>query len=64
MCSASWRASRTMDSKFTFSCDSAFCKCPTVSSRDTVIFWVRSPAAMRLAHLSICCIGDTNTECM
>ena len=51
-----------MDSKFTFSCDSAFCKCPTVSSRDTVIFWVRSPAAMRLAHLSICCSGDTNTE--
>ena len=36
---------------------------PTVSLRDADIFWVRSPAAMRLAHSSICDNGATVTWC-
>ena len=63
MCSLSWRASRTMDSRFTLSCASAFCSWPTVSLRDADIFCVRSPAAMRLAHSSICDNGATVTWC-
>ena len=63
MCSLSWRASRTMDNRFTLSWPSAFCRWPTVSLRDAEIFCVRPPAAMRLAQRSICASGATVAWC-
>ena len=57
------KCKKIMKVAYTIICASAFCSWPTVSLRDADIFWVRSPAAMRLAHSSICDNGATVTWC-